>query len=133
MNPYAHGFIVATNITLAGKVTVPAARLTVTLRGADSALREHGLRLAQEGTAKAKNDEKNQDQSPVCCAAQMFLDSGDEVVFKGRVGPWYTGKRGHYHLSREAAEELLSKALADYRKKRDNQDPEELFIRSDQF
>jgi hypothetical protein len=56
-------------------------------------------------------------------AAQMFLDSGDGVVFKGRVGPWYTGKRGHYHLSREAAEELLSKALADYRKKRDNQDP----------
>jgi hypothetical protein len=61
-------------------------------------------------------------------AAQMFLDSGDGVVFKGRVGPWYTGKRGHYHLSREAAEELLSKALADFRKKRDNQDPEELFI-----
>ena len=58
----------------------------------------------------------------------MFLDSGDGVVFKGRVGPWYTGKRGRYHLSREAAEELLSKALADYRKKRDNKDPEELFI-----
>ena len=128
VNPYAHGFIVATNITLAGKVTVPAARLTVTLRGADSALREHGLRLAQEGTAKAKNDEKNQDGSAACCAAQMFLDSGDGVVFKGRVGPWYTGKRGHYHLSREAAEELLSKAVADYRKRRDNHDPEELFI-----
>ena len=75
-----------------------------------------------------KNDEKNQDQSAACCAAQMFLDSGDGVVFKGRVGPWYTGKRGHYHLSREAAEKLLSKALADYRKKRDNQDPEELFM-----
>jgi hypothetical protein len=58
----------------------------------------------------------------------MFLDSGDGVVFKGRVGPWYTGKRGRYHLSREAAEELLSKALGDYRNKRDNKDPEELFI-----
>jgi hypothetical protein len=75
-----------------------------------------------------KNDEKNIDQSAACCAAQMFLDSGDGVVFKGRVGPWYTGKRGHYHLSREAAEELLSKALADYRGKRDDKDPEELFV-----
>ena len=32
VNPYAYGFIAATNITLAGKVTVPAARLTATLR-----------------------------------------------------------------------------------------------------
>jgi hypothetical protein len=75
-----------------------------------------------------KRDEKNVDKSAACCAAQMFLDSGDGVVFKGRVGPWYTGKRGHYHLSRNAAEALLSKALADYRKRRDNRDPIELFI-----
>ena len=32
VNPYAHGFIAATNITLAGKVTAPAVRLTVTFR-----------------------------------------------------------------------------------------------------
>ncbi len=58
-----------------------------------------------------KRNEKSVNQSAACCAAQMFLDSGD-AVFKGRVGPWYTGKRGRYHLSREAAEELLSNALA---------------------
>jgi hypothetical protein len=56
-----------------------------------------------------KNDDKSANPSAACCAAQMFLDSGDGAVFKGRVGPWYTGKRGHYHLSSAAAEEILSK------------------------
>jgi len=55
-----------------------------------------------------KNDEKNVDQSAACCAAQMFLDSGDGVVFKGRVGPWYTGKRGRYQLKfADAVGEIL--------------------------
>lgn len=75
-----------------------------------------------------KNDDKSLDQSTACCAAQMFLDSGDGVVFKGRVGPWYSGKRGRFHLSREAACELLSKALADYRTKSDGANPKEIFI-----
>lgn len=43
-----------------------------------------------------------------CCAAQMFLDSGDGVVFKGTVGPWHTpGKEGEYHLGRQAAKDLM--------------------------
>jgi hypothetical protein len=25
-----------------------------------------------------------------CCAAQMFLDSGDGIVFLGEFGPWYS-------------------------------------------
>jgi hypothetical protein len=37
-----------------------------------------------------KRDEKNADPQAACCAAQMFLDSGDGVVFKGNVGPWMT-------------------------------------------
>jgi hypothetical protein len=74
-----------------------------------------------------KNDERNTDPSAACCAAQMFLDSGDGVVFKGRVGPWYTGKRGRYHLSAEAAEELLGKAIADYALRR-GMPPKEIFI-----
>ena len=75
-----------------------------------------------------KNDEKSPDQSTACCAAQMFLDSGDGVVFKGRVGPWYSGKRGRFHLSRDAACELLSKALADYRSRMNGANPKEVFI-----
>jgi hypothetical protein len=74
-----------------------------------------------------KNDEKSVDASAACCAAQMFLDSGDGVVFKGRVGPWYTGKRGRYHLSAAAAEEILGKAISDYTSKR-GQPPLEVFI-----
>lgn len=27
-----------------------------------------------------------------CCAAQMFLDDGDEIVFRGEEGPWYSPK-----------------------------------------
>ena len=34
----------------------------------------------------------------------MFLDSGDGLVFRGAVGPWYS-KEGEFHLSREAARE----------------------------
>jgi hypothetical protein len=75
-----------------------------------------------------KNDEKQKDASAACCAAQMFLDSGDGVVFKGRVGPWYTGKRGRFHLKREAAKELLEKAIADYRKQKSGKNPREIFL-----
>jgi hypothetical protein len=32
------------------------------------------------------------------CAAQMFLDSGDGIVFMGRYGPWYSAERGTFHL-----------------------------------
>ena len=36
---------------------------------------------------------------------------GDGVVFKGAVGPWYSGK-GDFHLSREAAKEVDARADA---------------------
>lgn len=58
----------------------------------------------------------------------MFLDSGDGVVFKGNVGPWMTGKRGHFHLTEEAARELLDQAIQSYRDKHEGKSPSELFI-----
>lgn len=58
------------------------------------------------------------DRSPgsrtACCAAQMFLDSGDGVVFLGRSGAWYSPERRQFHLSEEAAEELLAGVLKEY-------------------
>jgi hypothetical protein len=36
-----------------------------------------------------KQDNSQTDTRNACCAAQMFLDSGDGVVFKGSVGKWY--------------------------------------------
>lgn len=75
-----------------------------------------------------KRDEKGPSPQSACCAAQMFLDSGDGVVFKGNVGPWMTGKRGNFHLNTQAACELLSQAIDAYKFKHSGHPPKELFI-----
>jgi hypothetical protein len=49
-----------------------------------------------------------------CCAAQMFLDSGDGIVFLGEYGPWYSTDEKEFHLDRGAAERLLRGALETY-------------------
>lgn len=74
-----------------------------------------------------KHDELNADPRSACCAAQMFLDSGDGIVFKGAVGPWHTPGRGDYHLSREAAKQLIGVAVDSYRYHTGTA-PSELFI-----
>jgi hypothetical protein len=48
------------------------------------------------------------------CAAQMFLDDGDGVVLRGESGPWYSRETRQFHLSRTAAEALLTKVLKEY-------------------
>ncbi|MBN2466254.1 hypothetical protein JXD38_11590 [candidate division WOR-3 bacterium] len=63
-----------------------------------------------------------------CCAAQMFLDSGDGVVFRGALGPWYNPKRGEFHLHRRQARELVELAITAYRKANNERVPHELFI-----
>lgn len=75
-----------------------------------------------------KQDEKNADPRASCCAAQMFLDSGDGVVFKGAVGPWHTPGRGDFHLSHKAARELVTLAIKSYKQKKDGKPPKELFL-----
>jgi hypothetical protein len=74
-----------------------------------------------------KNDDKGKDPRTACCAAQMFLDSGDGVVFKGAVGPWYSPTKGDYHLSKEAANQLITLALESFKNSTGNY-PKELFI-----
>lgn len=73
-----------------------------------------------------KLDDKNPEPGSSCCGAQMFLDSGDGVVFKGAVGPWHTPKKG-FHLKREAAQQLIQVALQSYIQKK-GMPPKELFI-----
>lgn len=75
-----------------------------------------------------KNDDRYQDRRIACCAAQMFLDSGDGQVFKGAVGPWYNTTTKEYHLSKESAQNLLTTALEAFRKT--NGKPREIFIHS---
>ena len=74
-----------------------------------------------------KLDDNSPDPQTSCCAAQMFLDSGDGIVFKGDVGPWYTPKNGEYHLSHDAAKELVRIALDTYKQHKDGL-PKELFL-----
>ena len=50
-----------------------------------------------------------------CCAAQMFLDTGDGIVFLGEYGPWYSSEKKQFHLSESAAYKLLDGVLKTYK------------------
>ncbi len=75
-----------------------------------------------------KINERSKDSRYACCAAQMFLDSGDGMVFKGAVGPWYNEETKEYHLTKKAAKELLNVALESFKKSNNQQVPKEIFI-----
>jgi len=64
-----------------------------------------------------------------CCAAQMFLDSGDGTVFKGEVGAWYNPTTKEYHLDPRAARALLTNAIKSYASLV-GENPREVFIHS---
>lgn len=55
------------------------------------------------------------DRRTACCAAQMFLDTGDGVIFRGEFGPWYSPDKKQFQLDRRAARELLEGVLRVYR------------------
>lgn len=74
-----------------------------------------------------KNDERNSDKRIACCAAQMFLDSGDGMVFKGAVGPWYNEDNKEYHINKDSAKELLTLALKSF-EERNEKKPSQIFI-----
>lgn len=74
-----------------------------------------------------KRDSTAADPRIACCAAQMFLDSGDGVVFKGAVGPWYSPDSRDYHLTEQAASELIQMAMNSY-EERVGRAPREFFI-----
>jgi hypothetical protein len=64
-----------------------------------------------------------------CCAAQMFLDSGDGIVFLGEEGPWYSPEEHQFHLTREAAKRLLEGVLKTYQDQR-GKNLKEIFLHS---
>jgi hypothetical protein len=66
-------------------------------------------------------------EANACCGAQMFLNSGDGVVFKGVEGNWYESRSKEYHLSEDKAYELMSLVLENYCAAHD-EPPKELFI-----
>ena len=62
-----------------------------------------------------------------CCGAQMFLSTGEGVVFKGAVGPWYSETNNSYHLSKSSAAALM-KLIVDSYVGTHGKPPSELFI-----
>ncbi len=75
-----------------------------------------------------KKDERSTDPRAACCAAQLFLDSGDGLVFKGALGPWHSPERpGYFHLGRHQAADLLKTAINSYTSSV-GEPPRELFI-----
>lgn len=76
-----------------------------------------------------KQIELYENKNNACCAAQMFLDSGDGMVFRGNIGPWYNLKTKEFHITKKDAFELLSMSLESCKEKSDTKEfPEEIFI-----
>lgn len=65
------------------------------------------------GTAFRKTDQQDGSTS-ACCAAQMFLDTGDGIIFRGEYGPWYSPADRDFHLSKNSATSLLQGVLKAY-------------------
>ena len=76
-----------------------------------------------------KKIETDSNEQTACCAAQMFLDTGDGFVFRGNIGPWYNPVSNEYHLKKESAFNLIDKALKSFQEK-NNTTPDEIFIHS---
>lgn len=62
-----------------------------------------------------------------CCGAQMFLSSGEGVVFKGAVGPWYSETERSFHLSRTQSASIMKMIIDSYAEMH-GFPPSELFI-----
>lgn len=75
-----------------------------------------------------RQESRGADPRNACCAAQMFLASGDGVVFKGAVGPWYSPETRDFHISRSAAYELVARAIQAYKDANQQTAPKELFL-----
>jgi len=67
------------------------------------------------GIVFRKSEIMSDSDKTACCAAQMFLDSGDGVVFKGEFGPWYSPETKEFHLSKDMACQILKGVLETYR------------------
>jgi hypothetical protein len=75
-----------------------------------------------------KKDYTESDPENACVAAQMFLDSGDGVVFKGTDGPYYSPTTKEFHLTMDRAAELIRTVIDSYKENHDSNLPKELFI-----
>jgi hypothetical protein len=61
-----------------------------------------------------KKIDEHEKNTNACCAAQMFLDNGDGMVFRGNIGPWWNPQSKEFHLQKKDAFEILTKSLSSY-------------------
>lgn len=69
------------------------------------------------------------DERTACCAAQMFLNTGDGIVFLGEYGPWYSPETNQCHLDKKGAKDLL-KGILDTYKNLGGKELTEIFLHS---
>jgi hypothetical protein len=74
-----------------------------------------------------KHIERPSGRDNACCGAQMFLGSGDGLVFRGAVGPWYSETRDAFHLNQDQAAKLMEMIVSAY-KGAHGSPPTELFV-----
>jgi hypothetical protein len=88
---------------------------------------------AREGVCYVGLAYRKKDVSPdsrsACCAAQMFLNDGDGIVFVGEVGAWFSPEWHQFHLDAGAAQRLLQGVLTTYREQGGKQ-LQEVFLHS---
>ncbi|MCY1165771.1 hypothetical protein D9M73_56820 [compost metagenome] len=70
-----------------------------------------------------------ENKKTACCAAQMFLDSGDGVVFVGEPGPWWSEDKKEFHLPPAEAQRML-KGVIDTYQQQDGRPLREIFLHS---
>jgi hypothetical protein len=74
-----------------------------------------------------KRIERPSGRDNACCGAKMFLGSGDGLVFRGAVGPWYSETKDAFHLDQGQAAKLMEMIVRSY-KDIHGSPPSELFI-----
>jgi hypothetical protein len=89
------------------------------------------LAQAREGVCYVglvfKQNSVDQAGGNACCGAQLFLDSGDGLVFKGAMGPWYSAGTGEFHLREAEARKLMQRVVQSYIEEH-RKEPSELFV-----
>jgi hypothetical protein len=64
-----------------------------------------------------------------CCAAQMFIDSGDGMVFRGNIGDWYNPDTKEFHIKKDDAADMINQSLEAFKDKLGKgKYPREVFI-----
>lgn len=75
-----------------------------------------------------KRTNSPRDEYEACCGAQMFLHTGEGIVFKGSVGSWASERLGEFHLPKDQAADIIRRCVDSYKLWHDDQPPREVFI-----